>query len=618
MKVFSTAAALGAVVAALVYSAQAEDVVPAEVGTTEFEQFRPVFHFLARDNWMNDPCAPYYDEETALYHMFYQSNPKSTEWGNMTWGHAVSEDQVTWSDYPDSLLPLEDEWDNLGVFSGFAMNNAIDGKHTVFYTGVTALPISWKLEYLFGEHVNYATTSDGGKTWQKGSQPLIELPPTGLNVTGWRDPNVFHSTALDAHYGYDAEAGSNYLLVAGGIHDVGPRIFLYHAEDYENWTYQGYLLSKEKNTTFSEYSGSWGFNFETTIYREMTDEDGETHNVMLFAAEGSPDRYPMWATGTFGSGAGCGVETDPEEGLFSPLMVGVTDRSDWYANSIYTDKSGKDVLIGWITEDNGFTGAQPQGWNGMLSVPREVGVTILRNIHDVDDHLVGQGDWIVSDVADVTCTDGSTLQAKTIKTLGQKPLSDLELLRNEDAYEQVDSVTIKAASVLLNTTATSFELIAEVSAFERGSQVGFEVRRSSAGDEVTTVLYDDELKKVLIDRSSSSSADCAPFTTYDTPPATDTIWGYFYLYDLLTGANKADTCEVARETLRFHVFVDVSSIEVFVNDRFALSARIYPCASQSNSDGIALVASADATFENVQVWSDPKHAWTDEREVPTF
>ncbi|KAG2798442.1 hypothetical protein PC116_g23143, partial [Phytophthora cactorum] len=266
MKVIPSVLALGAFVTALVFSpqmARAQDVVEAEPGTALFEQFRPVYHFTPREKWMNDPCAPYYDEATGLYHMFYQSNPNSTVWGNMTWGHAVSKDQVTWKDYPDALHPFEDKWDNLGVFSGFAMDNAIDGKHTVFYTGVTALPISWKKEYLFGEHVVYATTDDGGKTWQKGSEPLIELPPQGLNVTGWRDPMPFHSKSLDAHFSYDASKGSNYILVAGGIHDVGPRIFLYHAEDYVNWEYKGYLLAQEKNTTFSEYSGSWGFNFET-------------------------------------------------------------------------------------------------------------------------------------------------------------------------------------------------------------------------------------------------------------------------------------------------------------------------------------------------------------------
>ncbi|ETL95076.1 hypothetical protein L917_07073, partial [Phytophthora nicotianae] len=124
-----------------------------------------------------------------------------------------------------------------------------------------------------------------------------------------------------------------------------------------------------------------------------------SHNVVLFAAQGDTNRYSMWATGSI-SGGGCGVEVDPEAGLFTPLMVGVSDRSDWYANSIYTDKDGKDVLIGWITEDNNFTTGQPQGWDGILSVPREVGITIVRDIYDVDEHLVGKGDWIVSDSKD--------------------------------------------------------------------------------------------------------------------------------------------------------------------------------------------------------------------------
>ncbi|ETK88529.1 hypothetical protein L915_07234, partial [Phytophthora nicotianae] len=475
MKMIPGVVIFAAFVSALVVSPQITraDIVPAKPGTELFKQFRPVYHFLGRDNWINDPCGPYYDEETDLYHLFYQYNPNSTVWGNATWGHAVSKDQVTWEDYPNALRPFEDKWDYLGVFSGSAMGNAIGGKRTVFYTGVTALPIHWTKKYLFGEHVVYATTEDNGKTWQKGSEPLIELPPEGLNVTGWRDPNVFHSKALDTHFGYVASNGSNYLLVAGGIHDVGPRIFLYHAEDYVNWEYKGYLLSQEKNTTFSPYSANWGFDFETTVYREIEDEDGEVHNLMLFAAEGDPNRYPMWATGSF-SGGGCGVEVDPEAGLFTPLMVGVSDRSDWYANIIYSDRENRNVLLGWITEGNNFTTGQPQGWDGILSVPREVGITIVRDIYDVDEHLVGKGDWIVSDSKDVSCGDGTTKQSKTIKTLGVKPLSDLQLLRNENALEQVASVSVNGSSQVLNSTGASFELIAEVSDFERGSKVGFE------------------------------------------------------------------------------------------------------------------------------------------------
>ncbi|KAK1942210.1 Acid beta-fructofuranosidase [Phytophthora citrophthora] len=654
MKVFPSVLALGAFVTALVYSPQAAtaQVVEAEPGTELFEQFRPVYHFLAREKWMNDPCAPYYDEATGLYHMFYQSNPNSTVWGNMTWGHAVSKDQVTWKDYPDALLPFQDKWDNLGVFSGFAMDKAIDGKHTVFYTGVTALPISWKKEYLFGEHVLYATTSNGGSTWHKGTKPLIKSPPKGMNVTGWRDPMPFHSQSLDKQFGLD---GSNYLLVAGGIHEEGPRIFLYQSEDYLTWEYKGFLLSQEKNTTFSPYSANWGYNFETTIYREMKDEDGELHNVMLFAAEGEPNRYPMWATGTFGAAGSDSAGSDSDEGLFTPLMVGISDRSDWYANSIYTDKHGKDVIIGWITEDTGFTEGQPQGWDGILSVPREVGITIVRDIYDVDEHLVGKGDWIVSETKNVTLRDGSSKESKTIKTLKVRPLSDLKLLRNAETLESMSSMTLNGTSKALKSTGKSFELIAQISDFERGTQVGFEVRHSKDGEEATTIVYDDKEKKVIIDRSSSSNAECAVFKDNDATPGSDVVWGHFYLYDVLEAVSSADASDseaasdvdsdsgsdfewafdsdsdsvageadseatgekykVTRENLNFHLFVDVSSVEVFVNNRFALSARIYPCGEAS--DRISFTASGDATFDKIQVWTDPKHAWPAKRSVPT-
>ncbi|KAF1782564.1 Glycosyl hydrolase, five-bladed beta-propellor domain [Phytophthora cactorum] len=594
MKVIPSIMALGAFVTALVFNPETAraDVVEAEPGSD-------------------------FSSTTGLYHMFYQSNPNSTIWGNMTWGHAVSKDQVTWKDYPDALLPFQDKWDNLGVFSGFAMDNAIDGKHTVFYTGVTALPISWKKEYLFGEHVLYATTSNGGSTWQKGTKPLIKLPPKGMNVTGWRDPMPFHSQSLDKHFGFDATTGSNYLL--------GPRIFLYHSEDYLNWEYKGFLLAQEKNTKFSRYSANWGYNFETTIYREMKDEDGELHNVMLFAAEGEPNRYPMWATGTFGATGSDSdsAGSDSDEGLFTPLM---------------------DVLIGWITEDNNFAEGQPQGWDGVLSVPREVGITIVRDIYDADDHLVGKGDWIVSDTRNVSLADGSTLPSKTIKTLKVRPLSDLKLLRNPETLEVVSSVTLKGVSKALKSTGKSFEIIAQVADFERGTQVGFTVRHSKNGDEATTIVYDDKKKMVIIDRTSSSNAECAMFKDNDVTPVSDPVWGHFYLYDVfesISDLNDAsdsdaasadeeiedsdsqaddseadeDTYKVTRENLNFHMFVDVSTVEVFVNNRFALSARIYPCGEAS--EGISLTASGKTTFEKVQVWTDPKHAWPAKRSVPT-
>lgn len=85
------------------------------------------FHYAPEKGWLNDPNGLILHD--GVYHMYYQHNPLSREWGNMSWGHAVSDDLVSWREEDPVLLP-EDK-DHVS-FSGSAYEE--DGRIAVYYT----------------------------------------------------------------------------------------------------------------------------------------------------------------------------------------------------------------------------------------------------------------------------------------------------------------------------------------------------------------------------------------------------------------------------------------------------------------------------------------------------
>lgn len=78
---------------------------------------KPLVHFAPDTGWMNDPCGLIYDE--GIYHLFFQHNPFSVEWGNMSWGHAVSRDLLHWEQMDEALWPDADGT----IFTGSALKN---------------------------------------------------------------------------------------------------------------------------------------------------------------------------------------------------------------------------------------------------------------------------------------------------------------------------------------------------------------------------------------------------------------------------------------------------------------------------------------------------------------
>ena len=85
-------------------------------------------HLKSPSNWINDPNGFIYYK--GKYHLFYQHFPYAPVWGRMHWGHAVSDDLVTWEHKGIALYPTKKN-DRSGCFSGSAVEH--DGKMHIFF-----------------------------------------------------------------------------------------------------------------------------------------------------------------------------------------------------------------------------------------------------------------------------------------------------------------------------------------------------------------------------------------------------------------------------------------------------------------------------------------------------
>jgi hypothetical protein len=92
----SQAGATSATMAAADSVAAATSANTAAAQAARQEAYRPQFQYTPARNWMNDPNGlVYYRGE---YHLFYQYNPNGDQWGDMSWGHAVSPDLLHWTE----------------------------------------------------------------------------------------------------------------------------------------------------------------------------------------------------------------------------------------------------------------------------------------------------------------------------------------------------------------------------------------------------------------------------------------------------------------------------------------------------------------------------------------
>ena len=279
-------------------------------------QQRLQYHFEPKTGWMNDPNGLIFYK--GQYHAFFQYYPYAPRWGQMHWGHAVSQDLIHWQEQPIALFP--DQWyeNDGGCFSGSAVEK--DGKLYLFYTSVS---------HELKQTQSVAVSEDGIHFSKYAENPVIRENPLGY--PDFRDPKV---SCID---------GIWYMVIGSGNETTG-MVLLFTSEDLINWTYVGILFEGE----------AYKHCIECPDFFKLGDK-----YVLMFSQINQTTRSTHFVVGDF-------VDNKLVDYTISRPEWGV----DFYAPQTF-QAGQRRMMIGWMyhwgkaaPEDCPFAGA--------LSAPREL------------------------------------------------------------------------------------------------------------------------------------------------------------------------------------------------------------------------------------------------------
>ena len=283
------------------------------------ERLRPQFHFTSRRGWLNDPNGLVFYQ--GVYHLFYQHNPYGWNWGNMSWGHAVSKDLVHWQELPVALYPDE----HGAIWSGSAV---VDWNNTAgFQTGNDPALVAMFTAAGSPFTQGIAFSNDRGRTWTK----YQNNPVLGHILAENRDPKVVWF------------APEKKWVMA--LYLDGNTYAFFSSPDLKHWQ----KLSVFKLPGDAECPN---------LFKIPLDGDAHDERWVFYGASG------IYVVGKF----------DGQKFIPETQQRRLENGNCWYASQVYSDipaSDGRCILIPWGRLPNGeiFRGMP---FNQMMGLPVEL------------------------------------------------------------------------------------------------------------------------------------------------------------------------------------------------------------------------------------------------------
>jgi beta-fructofuranosidase len=213
---------------------------------------------------------------------------------------------------------------------------------------------------------------------------------------------------------------------------------------------------------------------------------------------------------------------------------------DFYAPQTLVDGQGRVILIGWMDMWWNEMPTQKYDWAGAMTIPRVV-------------NMLPNG------------------------KLSFSPVPELQALREEHQGIKQVQLTPENSSDLGDVRGDSLEIIAE---FDLDScdaeEFGFKLRGSASGDQQTLVTYNKHRQELVVDRGKSGV--------------------------VASGISKCRLEPTSKHTIKLHIFLDRSSVEIFGNEGcVTMTHRIYPDPSSLGVEMIA--AGGSVNIISVDVWN---------------
>lgn len=508
--------------------------------TTNTDYYRPSYHFTPLYGWMNDPNGMVYKD--GEYHLYFQYNPYGSKWGNMHWGHAVSKDLVHWEHLDPAIAR-----DPVGhIFSG---SSVVDKKNTAGFGKNAIIAIYTNNSVNHDEVQCIAYSNDNGRTFTKYEGNPVLTPFDGLK--DFRDPKVFWY-----------EKGKCWYMIVSADKETR----FYKSKNLKKWTYV---------SAFGKGLGQQPCQYECPDF---------------FQLPVNGDKKKMKWVMTMNINPGCwfgGSATEYFVGDFDGKKFTCPDANevkwlDWgkdhYATVTFSNTGDRVLGITWMSNwqyANLTPFKQNRGANGL---PRELKLYEQNGKYYVSENVAPEVYALRKETKDLA--DASVADAKDLK------------------------------GVAANMNG-AFEIEADVTPDANGI-AGIEISNNKR--ERTMIYFDMKQGKVVMDRTESGLTD---FGKQAVPHDIELAWdkqraaegkepariansiNYKNDFALATWA-PLSLCEDGKKTYHVDIFVDKSSVELFVDGgRIAMTNLVFPVAPYENLK--LYTQGGKAEFKNLKV-----------------